>query len=365
MNLASGALRKIEQLYFVLPHLTLRPYGREPTGKTFYLPEIDDLLRSQEGTDVGTQLRARKQNSQKQEMQRLEKSAIEANRRTVRGLLVLAAKQLWEGHDPAPYEDRRPGTGELIGWIGRPHMSSSRTFEVFRERFAPTSKLQEFLFPAFALADKPTEVPYCTASGWMEDPTMTLRKRNDFINLTQRWFSDNAFEMLLKLTCWRHEHYDRKGFGGYVSNWTDAVKQYHIARLVGELRTGATVNMEYVPASLQSMGRYHRLRKLRSKCGLHDENGKMAPLPKRPERGGVISKISYNEYVSQDRLASAAEKKRAEGIKYFNKIMLRTCNGCPETALLFYPMGVEGLVEHMRVAHARTYWTDDDFHILG
>ena len=366
--IAQGALRKLGHVpgfLLALDDVTLLPY-QMGSSVIFYRPEVDDLIRKATGLYLETQKLNHQTRQQMIEKERVGRSGLEGHRRIVRCLIVNAAELLWEGYDPSPTEIKNPETGEITDWQPREGMDSSETYKAFRDRFASTHKLKTFLFPDYLIDEFPTRLPYNPAGGWMEDPTMLLRKKEHFHNLTERWVADKAFEMLEKLTDWRHTNYYHKGYGGFVTNWTLAAKKYHVDRMEAHLETGATVHMEHVPIELRQAGGLRRFHKLRAKCGLQDErSATMRPLPQRPERGGFVAQYTFDEYVYLDQLAAAAEQERADAIKYFNKIIRHTCVGCPETALLFYPMGFEALVEHMRFAHAKRFWTKDDFHTIG
>lgn len=365
---ASGVLGRlvyVPELPRLLNAVTLRPYDMG-SSKVYYRPEMDDLFRKATGVDVATQVLRHKARQQMLEKERVGRSRLEGRRRIVRCLIVAAAELLWEGYDPSPDEIIDPETGEVTDWQPRKGMNSSETYKAFRDRFAPTHKLKSFLFADYLLDQFPSRLAYSPATGWMEDPAMVLRKKDDFDILTERWVADRAFEMLEKLTDWRHEDYYHKGYGGYVTNWTEAAAKYHVHRMESHLKSGATVYTEHVPIGLREMPGLRRFRKLRVKCGLQDEiSAGLRPLPQRPERGGFVTQYSFDEYVRLDQFAAAAELERADGIKFFNKIIRHTCIGCPESALLFYPMGFEGLVEHMRTSHGRRFWTKDDFETIG
>lgn len=368
VSTASGVLGKLDcvpGLGRLLDRVTLKPY---PMGssKVYYRPEVDDLFRNATGVDAETQVLKHKARQQMLEKERVGRSRLEGKRRIVRCLIVAAAELLWDGYDPCPDEIIDPETGEVTDWQPRKGMNSSETYKAFRDRFAPTHKLKSFLFADYLLDEFPSRLAYNPAAGWLEDPTLVLRKKDDFDILTERWVADRAFEMLEDLTDWHLNNYYHKGYGGYVTNWIQAATEYHIHRMENHLESGATVNMEHVPIGLRGIPGLRRFRKLRVKCGLQDEvSAGLRPLPQRPERGGAVTQYSFDEYVHLDQLAAVAEQERAEAIKSFNRIIRHTCVGCPESALLFYPMGFQGLVEHMRLSHSRRFWTKDDFETIG
>lgn len=360
-----GRLVSVSELPLLLKHVTLLPYD---TGSStvYYRPEIDDLFRNVTGVDAATLILEHKARQQMLEKERVEISRLEGRRRVVRCLIVEAAELLWDGYDPSPDEIIDPETGEVTDWQPREGMNSADTYRTFRDRFAPTHKLKSFLFADSLLDEFPSRLAYSPATGWMADPTMVFRKKDDFEFISERWVADRAFEMLEKLTDWRHNAYYHKGYGGYVTNWTDAAMEHHVHRMESHLKTGATVKMEHVPIGLHGIPGLRRIRKLRVKCGLQDEiSAGLRPLPQRPERGGFVTRYSFDEYVRLDQIAAAAELERADATKYFNKIIRHTCIGCPESGLLFYPMGFEGLAEHMRFAHPKRFWTKDDFETIG
>ncbi len=333
----------------------------------YFKPEIDHLLTIYTGLNFQTNLLVYRRWQQQEEKYRRETSSLEARRRNVRRLILAAAEQMWEGIDPCPSPSVCADTGDFLGWRPRPHMPTEVSFEVFRGRFAPTSKLREFLFPDYALSDTPYQLPYTSATGWMEDPTTSLKKNDDFCQrVTGTWICNQALSMLSCLTDWRHPEYNRKGRGGYVTSWMEAVKKWHIARMEAELESGAIVRMDYAKEGPHGARHHWRIQKLRAKLGMQKEGlSAMTPLPKHPERGVKVSNEAYDEFSRLEKLASEAEQKRAEGIKHFNKIVRHSCVACPDTSLLLYPMGFEGVLEHLRIWHPKLYFTSDDFHAVG
>lgn len=340
---------------------------KNATTEIYFKPAIDNVLRIYTALDFQTNFLVFKRYQQEEEKDRLESSRLEANRRIVRQWIVAAAEQMWEGIDPWPAPTMCGDTGEFLGWHQRAWMPTKASFKAFRDRFAPTRMLKHFLFPDYALCDTPSQLPYNAATGWMQDPTMSLKKRDDFDErVTVAWICDNALKMLILLTDCHHPEYHRKGRGGYVSNWLEAAKTWHLARLEIELEYGATVRVDYTPNGLAGLRRCWRIHKLRVKLGMQLESSDgMDPLPQRSVRGIEVSSEAYEEFSRLDRLATDAEQKRAEGIKHFNKIIRHACVACPATSYLIYPMGFEGMLEHLRMGHTELYFESDDFHALG
>lgn len=365
---AIGALRLMPTILPVVNFVRNEVY-HVPSANTeiYFKPEIDHLLAFFTGLDFDTNLLVYKRWQQEAEKDRRGTSALESRRRTVRRLIVAAAEDMWKGIEPFPSPILCAETGNILGWNRFPDSPTKSSYRVFRKRFAPTRLLRTFLFPDYALCDDPHQLPYSAASGWMDDPTMSLKKNIDFCQeITQPWIRDKARGMLSYLTDWRHAEYYRKGRGGYVTNWMDAIKQWHILRMEAELESGAIVRMDHVAEELRGDRHYWRIHKLRTKLGLQDEGTDfMNPLPQRPERGIAVSHEAYDEFQRLDQLATEAERKQLEGIKHFNNIIRHTCVACPDTSLLLYPMGFEGMLEHLRTWHPKLYFTTDNFHPIG
>lgn len=365
---AIGALRLMPTIFPVV-HFVRSEVYQVPSANTeiYFKPEIDSLLTIFTGLDYDTNHLVYKRWQQEAEKDRRETSTLETRRRAVRYMVVAAAEDMWNGIEPFPIPILCPETGNIIGWNRLPDSPTKSSYKVFRKRFAPTRVLKNFLFPDYALCDNPHQLPYSAATGWMDDPTMSLKKSDDFRQVvTHAWIRDKARAMLSCLTDWRHAEYYRKGRGGYVTNWMDAVKEWHITRMEAELNSGAIVRMDHIAKGLQGDRHYWRIHKLRIKLGLQDEGSKfMKPLPKHPERGIAVSREAYDEFQRLDQRATRAEHKQLEGMKHFNNMVRHTCVACPETSLLLYPMGFEGMLEHLRAWHPKLYFTTDDFHPIG
>ncbi|KAI9814687.1 MAG: hypothetical protein M1832_005686 [Thelocarpon impressellum] len=320
----------------------------------YYLPEIEELTIRLTGISYATCRLNQKRLAFYNAGVRLENSGLEQRRRGLRRQIVEAAQALWEGIDPYPVKVTNTETGEVT-LQSRPFLPTQDTFRRFRDRFGPTNALPTLLFPMTDLSEVPTQVAYDPAGGWLEDPTKAVRTGAQFKAISAEWITHKAMLMLCKLIHWRDPDYYRKGQGGFVDNWRNAATTWHIARLESELASGATVGMELVAP-------HHRkgLQRLKAKLGV----ALLTSPTRRPQRGIDTSHEAYVEFESLERASRDAERKQAEAIKHFNKIVRATCTKCPETAMLFFPMGFEGLVEHMRIAHPRSFW-EGKFHCLG
>ncbi|KAL9121796.1 MAG: hypothetical protein Q9187_001648 [Circinaria calcarea] len=365
--IAKGDLAGIYNYEEILDCATLTPVVVHRT-MYYYLPELNSILRDEfDGLLIQTVLMQIKRHSFMMEKERVQRSALEGRRRLMRAKIVLFAQQIWEGHDPIPEKVIDEKSGEVT-LIPRPEFSSTQ-YKAFRERFAPTSKLGTFLFPEYLLVEHPVSLSeeYDAAGGWLPDPTRGTPRTATVDMITNRKICAWAEEMLRQLTSYTDLDYHQRGMGGYVDNWVNAVKQYHVSRLEAEIKSGFTVNLGHVPQHLQGQGAYTRLRDLRTKCGLQAPGAILMPLlPKRPAVGPETAHLSPTEFMRLDRIASRAEANRAEGTKFFNKILRSCCVACPlQSPMTFAKPGLEGLVEHVRYTHRHFFWRDDDFHVVG
>ena len=312
----------------------------------YYAPEVAELVNILTGSQYDAIRLAQKVQQQHSVNVKLEASALEQRRRSVRLQLVWTAEALWEGRDPFPVRVANPATGESYDQP-RPNMPNENAFRCFRMRFAPTRKLGSFLFAPAALAAQPSLLPYRSIKGWLEDPTKTLRTKEQFDAVGSEWLSDKALGMLSRLTSWRDPQYYCKGFGGFVDVWKITAFKWHVARVEQELTSGMMMRMEHLRPNLRK-----GIVELMDQLELVPENA----LPARPQRGIFTSPEEYDEFQRLDLAANDAERKHHEGVEIFNKIVRQTCMKCPENGLKFYPAGFEGLVEHMRLCHPSKFW---------
>ncbi|MCJ1389018.1 hypothetical protein MMC18_001871 [Xylographa bjoerkii] len=339
-------------------------FFRSSYGKAmFYLPEIDNLVRQQTGLDLKTHTLAVKQCRYTLEVNRVQRSILEARRRVIRLKIIAFAKLMWDGIDPDPDLVNKNG---VLTLQDRPHLTSPAMYRSFRERFAPTSDLGKFLFPEYLIADQPRDVPYNELSGWMADPTTTLSRNTTVKDVNDRWVSNAAESMLSHLTVWFDPRYTHKGFGGYVVTWVKAAKEFQTRRLEAELESGLTVGIGWAPSLSRGLHEFARIRKLRAKCGLQEEGDiEMASVPKRLDVHDFSVPYTLEQYVRLDNRAAVVARKRQRKINDFNKIIKHTCVSCPATGGLFFPMGIQGMLDHMIIFHPMKFWYSDDFHIMG
>lgn len=323
----------------------------------YFLPEIDVVLRFLTGLNFRANIVKIQEHRHMTQMGRLEISRLEYFRRSARLAIVHSAQKIWEGIDPAAGEEQR-----CLMNRSRRHdcMPTANTFRFYRERWAPTSKLAEFLFPPYSLSESPTQVPLNSDKGYMNDPTMVLRKVKDISSYGFPWVVDKALQMLEDLVVWDHPRYRSKGYGGYVSTWVEAATKYHMDRMERNLVSGATANMEYVHLENQGARQLRCLRNMREKSGLE-----FTPIPVRPERGSYLNQHTFEEYVRLDREAVEMEHKRACQLATFNKLIRHTSHCCPISSWQCYPIGFEGLVDHMRLHHPTEFWSKDDWNTIG
>lgn len=298
------------------------------------------------------------------QMRRLEASRLETARRAARWNIVAAAEQIWEGIDPAPdllYD-------HAIGTTYKKHrdfMPTAQTFKNFRERFAPTHLLKEFLFPAHSLSEYPTLLPLNSATGFMPDPTMVIVVVNSSDSFDAKWIAEEALIMLQYLVEFKSPHYHQSGWGGAVSTWVKAATDYHISRFEKDLETGMTVKYNDFVTTLDVEERYRHLFDLKIKSGLKKEGATtMIPMPEHPVRRSYLENPS-EEHHRLERVFWKAERERASAIKTFNKLARHTARACPISAKRFPGQGFEALMMHMIAAHPIKFWTSDEWHSLG
>lgn len=304
---------------------------------TYYRPSVNEFLRERTGMtleDFIVEERIRKCAMNNKKIQAIK---MEAFRRPVRRRIVEAARALWEGVDPcrvAITNDR----GEVVDYQNRATMPDEKVWRAFRTRFAPTQSLERVLFPQSKLVETPSELPYSAPCAFLKDPTMRLKK-TQLRGVSAEWIASTALDMLLTLTAYKSPEYRSNGCGGSVTTWINAAKDWHRRRLEAELAAGDVMQMSFITAQMRQDDHrmYRGIGKLRVKLGLHE-------LPRH-----------RNYAVSQDEMTLN---------KFFAKIINQACVHCPISSYLFRPIGIEGLLEHMRINHPSYFWAGE-FHSLA
>jgi hypothetical protein len=289
---------------------------------------------------------------------KLQYSALEARRRAIRFRIVAAAEALWEGRDPFLVKVTNPNTGPVqrADDLG---MQDTLKYSIFRNRFAPTDKLKDFLFSPASLSDTPSQLMYRPEQTWLADPTMKLRTNQQFTDVDDDWVSCKASSMLNSLTDWRHPQYSTRG--GSIDSWKRAAMSWHLARLAREIETGAVYKATYVTSTMSRAGMDRYIRRLKSLLGCVDD---LQELPSLPDRGTSMTSEEYQLYLRSVEIIRHREQVERERQKIFNKIVRETCCSCPESAMLFFPIGLEGLCKHCLDCHPRLFW-EGDFHCLA
>ena len=357
------ATKMFEHEYHHVTALATPARRMSGAGRRIYLrPELDHIVRGFLGFDLRTHWMQPKETKQRMEYMRVEDSRLEQGRLQIRLKLVKYAEMIWEGRNPCletVTENNATTLEPRMNWPVTPN-----TFRTYRERFAPTSKIAQFLFPAHLITDDPTNTPCTESGGWLKDPVRALKRGFTVDKVQDIWFVDAALAMIELLVNWNVAKYNMKGKGGYVDEWVKAAKSYHIHRLEDEVKKGVVVGITHAPKHEHGEEYFSRIRKLRAKCGLQLEGEIfMSKLPARIP----VWNFNYSdvEYARQDSAAAKAIAKHHEKIKNFNKIIRDICILCPETGLKLNQIGLEELVNHMHLCHPERFWEKDDWHIIG
>jgi hypothetical protein len=332
-----------------------------PRVRKYFRPHVNQAVLEITGYYWDTVYPLWQRMQQERKNLRLQNSPLEARRRVVRFKLIAAAEELWEGRDPFPVELVDPNTGaiQLITHLGTPDATK---YAAFRNRFAPTGKLKDFLFSPAALSDKPSQLAYSPERTWLEDPTKLLHNNQQFADVGSDWLSCHASLMLESLTNWRHPKYFDDGMGGSVDSWRDGAMSWHRSRLEREVESGAVYNATYVTTDMAQARWDRHINRLKAVLGCYGDSAK--GLPSLPERGNNMTPEQYQKYLQDEQAIRHAEYTEHERQKIFNKLIRETCCCCPANGMLFYPMGLEGLCKHCFDCHPQLFW-EDDFHCFG
>ncbi|MCJ1442040.1 MAG: hypothetical protein MMC23_002532 [Stictis urceolatum] len=331
---------------------------------TYYRPGLENVLFMKQWPSFDTMVKLNKQFQAKYHKQVMSGSLLEKRRREVRCEIARYAQLLWDGIDPCPEVSVVNG---VVTSNPDPDFEDPGRYQCFRERFCPTAKLPEMLFPAWRMSGNADDGAFEGDGGWLNDLTkqMVLQRCLDRKEFPPTTYRAMASKMLILLTMVGDEAYNSKGHGGFVKAWVEAARQYHMDRIETQIQTGLIVRMGHIPMHRQHASMYHRFHKLRAKVGLEDASGYFVyPALNRPtlyERlHGDLAAV-----MKQDADAVALHREHRQKIDTFNTIIRRNCSVCPSGSGLFYPKGLDSMLVHLRRSHPALFWRTDDFTIVG
>lgn len=279
---------------------------------------------------------------------------IEAERRQIRHKVVAAAELLWNGIDPYPVEIKNV-FGEVVSYGRNPTVPAADHWAVFRDRFCPTSALKLVLFQKVLLSDKPTLTPVQPGTVWLEDPTSVF-KQGDSNRVSNQWITASALAMLYALTDFNNSDYCEEGMGGSCTVWKDLAIDWHTKRLDAELTSQAIIKMQKITPymRLANDGMHRGIANLRERLGLRriPKDQQHLSENKAAVRRSVFARLKGYSPDFQHNLAATEGSVN----KYFRRIARDACTRCPISSFLFYPVGIPGLLKHMRSHHPQDFW---------
>ncbi|KAI9826971.1 MAG: hypothetical protein M1819_007065 [Sarea resinae] len=267
--------------------------------------------------------------------------------------------------------------------------------------------------PPMTLSTVPSNTP---AAIFLPDPTLALRTVRQCTAVTDdsEYLTRTALAMLTALTTWSVPDYGTTpGAGGTVTSWVNAARAWHLGRLEHELVSGAVVDGLHISRAMRDARLDAPLIRLRYKLGLHSYDELAPTEPLRLADVVVLPSTSHADQpddtdtdtdtaaadagdppaqpapqAQQHLLAGpptptpsaehsaehsssehdtnplsplspafrAAVAHRDTRLKAFTRIVRHACARCPVTGLLVNPVGLRGLIEHMRVAHPEAFW---------
>jgi len=305
-------------------------------GKTsiYYRPSLETFLDTYTDKTLAQWLEVKMSGEVEKLKESIESKTLSSKRRELRVKIVQAAEQCWEKPPPAKNDDM-PDLTEPA--------SPKEKFLLFKTTFAPTAKLAGFLFAPWLLSEDYSSTALMLDYKWLKDPASNLNNATlDFKLADKKWIRQIASEMLRQLTDYTNHLYAEKGNGGSVTTWIKAANEWHTARINNELADGSTTRLEHITLTMRYMnGGFHRgITELRKRLGLTGDPHHAA----HPEL--------WN-----------SKRERAAN-RHFHRIVSQSCRRCPISSYMFFPCGLEGMLEHVRIAHPAHFWTGD-FHSLA
>ena len=297
-----GLRRLLEQASNGIWHPSRFPSA---AGQGYWLPQVDEILRSFLGIDYGT-IVAKQQYLEyfyAATTPEVEKGLCAA-KREARGLIVQEAKKLWD----APKGFEKATTDDI---------------DRLRSSFAPTSKLTKFLFPDHLLHVEAIPLPHDTEALWLADHTEGLQTVNEirtFMRSPDRLVAA-ARTMLLDLIRTKAR----------VTTLVQAAHEWHVNRLSASL------------AFEQLVSRRRRPRNRATRFNV------------------VLEKLHLMPAVTQGIRLTPAGSEKAK--KVLTRLIESSCIECPRTRMLA-PRGIDGIVGHTKKYHNDVFWSGN-FELKG
>lgn len=329
----------------------------------YYRPSVDVVLRELHDTGVADLVLQKEIFMSERKLGLLAATKVEAQRRIVREAITKAAEQIWDGFDPYPAKIRNV-RGEVVTSQTNPALPTVDQWKSFRDRFCPTSKLKEMLFPSAKVIDPPTSASVQKDHQWLYDSTMELKTQTDFNRLTPQWITATALDMLYQLVDYTDAHYAEDGHGGSITTWVEAAKDWHIERLDTELASGSVMAMQHITPAMRvhNDGMHRGIANLRERLGITRNPQHLQHVPEADK--ALIRSLFEKENRGSPTYRHNPTATEATVNKYFHRIIREACSRCPVSSFLFSPIGYEGLLEHMRSHHPDIFWVGN-FHSLA
>ena len=304
----------------------------EKPGNRLYRPMVDEILRKEIGIDFGTASAVQTYISQLLETWKgsTQSEPLKAHRRKLRRDIVRRAQEIWE----RTVLDERQLTETEEGSPARQQARNNLMIVRSRSRWAPTSRLPQFLFPARLLTESNLWFPFDPTVQWLADPTLELETSRDVLRAGLTWIDRKAKEMVQNLVT--------HGVQERVTNWIRAAEQWHIRRLTRELYLGKYLNLEYGGRRLGEL--------------------KDVPTTANNRLDVIAKKLRIDPLFP---IGTLTDHERKEAVACFNKIVLQRCTGCPDNNLMIVPCGIKEVVHHYCHWHPNEFYLGDEWTIRG
>ncbi|KAI9670202.1 MAG: hypothetical protein M1831_006415 [Alyxoria varia] len=269
------------------------------------------------GDSLATLMLNKKIRSREIRLSQMSDSSPEKIRQQIRWRIINEAERIWESD-------------------GAALVCRKEVWQMFRQA-APALRIKDHLFAPEALHDDPMEYivePF--RRKWLQDPVKDKLSWHEltFTKVSDEWVTSTALEMIYKLLTpclpynWRRTRVERSRISS-VTTWSEARKQWQLARMKSSLDSGAVVNMD-AGAHLH----WDRVKGIREDLGLprecHGDHGRVG-------------------------------RKDKSLLEAFSKIITSTCPFghacCGWTRKPFERKSHEGLIDHYAKRHKEIFWT--------